>query len=249
MEISVLYPNNIRVLKDRITLHSNMEPDPWAGQQPDHKQPEAVIQDSVVSGNLHTGDVIHNNYPPEAVMMGNVVGNVHTGSGNIHTGDVIMVQEPSGAAKVIGVLVIISGCFGVIGGMGDIFSALSYSSMAIPLVLGILSIANSAISVLGGYWMTNYEKRGVQLVLITVLVSFIVASASTLVLGDIMQEELDNGNMTQEEYDSAQGVMAIIGGVYLAFVAVCSGICGLIVAIQLMSANGGLDDSSLFPSS
>jgi len=223
-----------------------MQPDPWAGQQPDHKQPEAVIQDSVVSGNLHTGDVIHNNYPPEAVMMGNVVGNVHTGSGNIHTGDVIMVQEPSGAAKIIGVLVIISGCFGVISGIGEIFSAISYSSMAVALAIAFLNIANSAASVLGGYWMTNYERRGVQLVLITVLVSFIVASASTLVLGDIMQEELDAGNMTQEEYDKAQGFMALIGGVYLAFAAVCSGICGLIIAIPLMSANGGLDESSLF---
>ena len=225
MEISVLYPNNIRVLKDRTTLHSNMQPDPWAGQQPDHKQPEAVMMGNVSE---------------QPSVLGHQMG---------MPGQVIMVQQPSGAAKVIGVLVIISGCFGVISGMGDIFSALSYSSMAIPLVLSILSIANSAVSVLGGYWMTNYEKRGVQLVLITVLVSFIVASASSLILDDIMMEELDNGNMTQEEYDSAQGIMAVIGGVYLAIAAVCSGICGLIVAIPLMSANGGLDDSSLFPSS
>jgi len=203
-----------------------MQPDPWAGQQPDHKQ------------------------QPEAVMMGNVSEQPSVlGQAGGMPGQVIMVQQPSSAAKVIGVLVIISGCLGVIDGLTQIFSALSYSSMVIPLVLALLSISMSAASVLGGYWMTNYERRGVQLVLITVLVGFIIASASTLVLGDIMQEELDNGNMTKEDYDAAQGFMAVLGGIVIAVSAVCYGICGLIVAIPLMSANGGLDDSSLFPSS
>lgn len=225
MEISFLYLDNIRVLKDRITLHSNMQPDPWAGQQPDHKQPEAVMMGNVSE---------------QPSVLGQQMG---------MPGQVIMVQQPSGAAKVIGVLVIISGCLGVLDGIGQIFSALSYSSMVIPLVLALLSISMSAASVLGGYWMTNYQRRGVQLVLITVLVGFIIASASTLVLEDIMQEELDNGNLTQEEYDATQGMMGIIGAAVIAVSAVCYGICGLIVAIPLMSANGGLDDSSLFSSS
>ncbi len=202
-----------------------MQPDPWAGQQPDHKQPEAVMMGNVSE---------------QPSVLGQQMG---------MPGQVIMVQQPSGAAKVIGVLVIISGCFGVIDGLTQIFSALSYSSMVIPLILALLSISMSAASVLGGYWMTNYERRGVQLVLITVLVGFIIASASTLVLGDIMQEELDNGNLTQEEYDATQGIMGIIGAAVIAVSAVCYGICGLIIAIPLMSANGGLDDSSLFPSS
>jgi len=225
MEISFLYLDNIRVLKDRITLHSNMQPDPWAGQQPDHKQPEAVMMGNVSE---------------QPSVLGQQMG---------MPGQVIMVQQPSSAAKVIGVLVIISGCLGVLDGLTQIFSALSYSSMVIPLVLALLSISMSAASVLGGYWMTNYQRRGVQLVLITVLVGFIIASASTLVLDDIMLEELDNGNLTQEEYDATQGIMGILGGIVIAVSAVCYGICGLIVAIPLMSANGGLDDSSLFPSS
>jgi hypothetical protein len=164
-------------------------------------------------------------------------------------GQVIMVQQPSGAAKVIGILIIISGCFGVLSGIVSIFDSLSYSSVVIPLILAVLGLAGSAASVLGGYWMTNYERRGVQLVLITVLVGFITASASTLVLEDIMLEELDNGNMTQEEYDLTQGFMGALGGIMIAVSAVCYGICGLIIAIPLMSANGGLDESSLFPSS
>ena len=202
-----------------------MQPDPWGGQQPDHKQPEAV-------------------------MMGNVSQQPSVlGQAGGMAGQVIMVQQPSSAAKVVGVLVIILGCLGVMSGIGEIFNALSYSSMVIALVLAILNIANSAASVLGGYWMTNYERRGVQLVLITVLVGFITASASTLVLGDLMQEELDAGNVSQEEWDASQGLMSILGGVVIAVSAVCYGICGLIVAIPLMSANGGLDESSLFPSS
>ena len=250
MEIPVLCHNNVRVLKDLITLHSNMQPDPWGGQQPDHKQPESAIQDSVVGGDVHTGDVINNHYSPEAVMVGTVsaVPSV-LGHPGMVPGQVIMVQQPSGAAKVIGILVIILGCFGVMSGIWDIFSVLSYSSMAIPLVFAIVGIASSSASVLGGYWMTNYERRGVQLVLITVLVGFITASASTLVLEDIMLEELDNGNMTQEEYDLTQGFMGALGGIMIAVSAVCYGICGLIIAIPLMSANGGLDESSLFPSS
>ena len=199
-----------------------MQPNPWDGQQPDHKQPEAV-------------------------MMGNVsaVPSV-LGHPGMVPGQVIMVQQPSGAAKVIGILVIISGCLGVMSGLMDIVGSLSYSSVVIPLIIAILGLAGSAASVLGGYWMTNYERRGVQLVLITVLVGFIAASASSFILGDIMLEELDNGNMTQEEYDATQGFGAILGGIMIAVSAVCYGICGLIVAIPIMSANGGLDDSSLF---
>ena len=199
-----------------------MQPNPWDGQQPDHKQPEAV-------------------------MMGNVsaVPSV-LGHPGMVPGQVIMVQQPSGAAKVIGILVIISGCFGVMSGLVSIVDSLSYSSVVIPLIIAILGLAGSAASVLGGYWMTNYERRGVQLVLITVLVGFIAASASSFILGDLLQEELDNGNMTQEEYDATQGFGAILGGIMIAVSAVCYGICGLIIAIPLMSANGGLDDSSLF---
>ena len=199
-----------------------MEPNPWDGQQPDHKQPEAV-------------------------MMGNVsaVPSV-LGHPGMVPGQVIMVQQPSGAAKVIGILVIISGCLGVMSGLMDIVGSLSYSSVVIPLIIAILGLAGSAASVLGGYWMTNYERRGVQLVLITVLLGFITASASTFILGDLLQEELDNGNMTQEDYDATQGFGAILGGIMIAVSAVCYGICGLIVAIPIMSANGGLDDSSLF---
>jgi MFS family permease len=199
-----------------------MQPNPWDGQQPDHKQPEAV-------------------------MMGNVSAEPSVlGHPGIVPGQVIMVQQPSGAAKVIGILVIISGCFGVMSGLMDIVGSLSYSSVVIPLIIAILGLAGSAASVLGGYWMTNYERRGVQLVLITVLVGFIAASASSFILGDLLQEKLDNGNMTQEEYDATQGFGAKLGGIMIAVSAVCYGICGLIIAIPLMSANGGLDDSSLF---
>ena len=216
--------------------------------RPDHKQPESAIQDSVVGGDIHTGAVTTKHYSPEAVMMGNVsaVPSV-LGHPGIIPGQVIMVQQPSGAAKVIGVLIIISGCFGVMSGLMDIVGSLSYSSVVIPLIIAILGLAGSAASVLGGYWMTNYERRGVQLVLITVLVGFIAASASSFIMGDIMLEEIDNGNMTQEDYDATQVFGgAILGGIMIAVSAVCYGICGLIVAIPLMSANGGLDDSSLF---
>ena len=199
-----------------------MQPDPWGGQQPDHKQPEAVMMGNVSA------------QPPFA------------GQYAAMPGQVIMVQQPSAAAKVIGILVIILGCFGVMTNVIPIIDALSYSSPAIPILIGIVSIAVAAASIVGGYWMTNYQRRGVQLVLITVLVNFLIASASTLVLDDIMLEEVNNGNMTVEEYELTQGFMALVGGIMIVFSAVCYGICGLIIAIPLMSANSGLDNSSLF---
>ena len=58
---------------------------------------------------------------------------------------------------------------------------------------------------------------------------------------------LENGDISQEEYDAVQnvgdGVVAGVGMVILAF---CNALCGLIVAIPLMVSNNGLDDSKLF---
>jgi len=203
-----------------------IQPDPWGGQQPDHKQPEAVIMGNVSEQPSVLG---HQGMMP---------------------GQFIMVQQPSSAAKVIGILVIIYGCLGFFGEILSIFlsTIAPSSSVSTPLVFSILGLSLGAASILGGYWMTNYERRGVQLVLITALVGFIVASASTLVLDDLMKDELHSGNMTQQEYDEFSGFMGVIGAAMIAVSAVCYGICGLIVAIPLMSANGGLDNSSLFSS-
>lgn len=217
-----------------------MQQDQWAGQQQEHKETAPPIQDGAVNDSMQQAS-------PAPMMMGAI--NPQPSvlcQGGLMPGQVIMVQQPSSAAKVIGVLIIISGCFGVIDGLLQIVSALTYSSMAIPLVIAVVTLASSGASVLGGYWMTNYQRRGVQLVLITVLVGFLMASASTLMLGDIMQEELDNGNISQTEYDQTQGFMGALGAAVIAVSAICYGICGLIVAIPMMSATGGLDDSSLF---
>ena len=199
-----------------------MQPDPWAGQQPDHKQPEAVMMGNVSE---------------QPSVLGQQMG---------MPGQVIMVQQPDGMAKGIGILAIIWGCFGVISGLKPIVDSLSYSSVAIHLVIGILSVAGSAAFILGGYWMTNYQRRGVQLVLLAVIIGFSTMAVSILILDDFMQEEVDNGNLTQEEYDASQEIMDIFGAAVIAVSAVCYGICGLIVAIPLMSANSGLDNSSLF---
>jgi len=202
-----------------------IQSDPWAGQQPEHKQPEAVMMGNVSE---------------QPSVLGQQMG---------MPGQVIMVQQPSSAAKVIGILAIILGCIGVLFGLKPIVDSLSYSSVAIPLVIAILGLVGNAAFILGGYWMTNYQRRGVQLVLLAVIVGFSTMAGSVLILDDLMQEELDNGNMTQEDYDATLGIMAILGAAVMAISAVCYGICGLIVAIPLMSANGGLDESSLFSSS
>ena len=60
-------------IKDRITLHCNMQPDPWGGEQPDHKQPEAVMMGTVSA---------------QPSVLGQQMG---------IPGQVIMVQQPSSA--------------------------------------------------------------------------------------------------------------------------------------------------------
>ncbi len=80
--------------------------------------------------------------------------------------------------------------------------------------------------------MTSYQRRGVQLALITVAVGFVFTLVATVFGGD--------GGLGSVFGDGA--AFAIIAG----FGAVCNGACALIVAIPLMISNSGLDDSSLF---
>ena len=61
--------------------------------------------------------------------------------------------------------------------------------------------------------------------------------------------ECENGDFTEEECRQIQEMDGLVQGVGTAFLFVCNGFCGLLIAIPLMLNNGGLDNSSLFKSS
>ena len=204
------------------------------------------ISDTVVSGDVHTGDVHHHHYSDSPSIEENapvMIGSVSTPVGGNPYGQVLMVGQPSGAAKVVGILIIIFAAFNIIfGGLGllgaewvaeiqgedpnidisDPDEYATYLKMAsgIGLLLGIGFL-------MAGIWMTQFQSRGVQLALAIVAVSFVI----DIVIAS-MYPQYGTGNMALD----------IGGGMF------CSVICGLITAIPLMVANNGLDGSSLFSS-
>ena len=162
---------------------------------------------------------------------------ISTGFGN----QIIMLQPPSSAAKIIGILLIIYGVFNAVGLLLSLVGfaneeiraeqGLSSLDIVLNLISGVVAVVTA---ILGGIWMTNYKRKGVHLVLLGILVGFLFSiilsfTGST----DVAAQDLDlNEN----------AVSALIVGVS----AVCNAVCALIVAIPLMVSNNGLDDSKLF---
>jgi len=164
-------------------------------------------------------------------------------------GQMIFVQPPSGAAKVMGILIIIYASFGLLGALasllgGSFFEALlgevaSQDPDALGfdpagfgqymMLTGIIGLVTSAGTLLGGIWTMQYQRRGVHLGLTMIVASFVLG----LILAFMYPEFSDSGFGM-----GATVIMSVLG----------SGFCGLMVAIPLMVSNNGLDDSSLFPS-
>lgn len=213
-----------------------MEPPKWSDENaaPDlsgNTVPSGVnLTDSAISGDVH--HTVVNNISPYAAQ-----------------GQMIFVQPPSGAAKVMGILIIIYASFGLLGALasllgGSFFEALlgevaSQDPDALGfdpagfgqymMLTGLIGLVTSAGTLLGGIWTMQYQRRGVHLGLAMIMASFVLG----LVLAFMYPEFSDSGFGM-----GATVIMSVLG----------SGFCGLMVAIPLMVSNNGLDDSSLFPS-
>jgi len=166
-------------------------------------------------------------------------------------GQMIFVQPPSGAAKVMGILIIINSSFGVLIGLGLLLggsfiesllgaAAQQDSTLTTPqiegygqfvTINGLLQILIAGVTLLAGVWIMKYQKRGVHLALLAIGVSFLLE----LIMAVLYPEYTTQGT---------GGGFAVI----LITNVVANGFCGLMVAIPLMVSNNGLDDSSLFPS-
>ena len=188
------------------------------------------LTDSAISGDVH--HTVVNNYNPYQA-----------------EGQMIFVQPPSGAAKVMGILIIIYASFGILGALAGLLGGTFFEALLgqvaeqdpdalgfdpagfgqYMMVTGLISLVTSAGTMLGGIWTMQYQKRGVQLGLVMIAASFVLS----LMLAFIYPEFSDSGFGM-----GATVIMSVL----------TSGFCGLMVAIPLMVSNNGLDDSSLFPS-
>jgi len=147
----------------------------------------------------------------------------------------MMVAQRSSAAKWIGIICIVLGAFGLTGlsqvqaPTGVTLSDLTGEppSTALMGIRALSALLPSAGFILGGVWMKNYEKRGVHLIWASLGLSILLGMAS-MSMGD-------DGGLGDLVGDGAS--FALAGATSL----ICNGICGLIVAIPLMSANGGLE--------
>lgn len=188
-----------------------MQPDPWSGVEPEHKSVEPSIDGTVSLG------------------------------GDNFNGQIIMLQPPSSSSKVIGILLIVYGAFNLISLLLSIVGFTDSKFMedtgytTIDVILLLLSgLVATTTSVIGGYWMVNYQRKGVYLVLIGLLVGF------------LLQIIMSFSDSTQDMYSELGLEGSTVTALVVGIQAACVAVCGLIVAIPLMVANNGLDESKLF---
>tara|TARA_B100000683_G_C12467362_1_gene546534 strand:- start:151 stop:879 length:729 start_codon:yes stop_codon:yes gene_type:complete len=221
---------------------------------------EASLNGSIMQGDSPWGDVPDENQPkfegdagspPQPISISEGFapmnqGTMLTGTTQMPTGQLIYLQPPSSAAKVVGILVVIYGVlFGVIGSVLSLFGNLQLGNSTL-LVFDVVALLIGVATLVGGVMLINYQRRGVMVLLLVIGLSTLVGLGQFTMVDDIYDQMLDEGEITQEEYDALQEVGGIVQGVGMVMVVFCNAICGLFVAIPLMVSNNGLDESKLF---
>ena len=151
----------------------------------------------------------------------------------------ILIQQPSSAPKIIGVLMIIASIFTLLSAFTSFspqVDAFTGEVTETPLSLGLVNLLSAIVGVVafgvGGYFLVNYQRRGVHVALLGIGINIILGIVAFYLGGD--------GGL---ENQLGKGTAMAIGGF---LTVICNTICGLIIAIPLMSNSPGLDDSSLF---
>ena len=198
--------------------------------QPDESKPSGIA-DSVISGDVH-----NHNYAQTGLQPGTIMIDPNTGMPQ----NVIIMQQPSSAPKVVGILVIIWGSIltviSLIGLVGlrlitDEDSKLYVKQVAdnptwIYILTGI-SLLCFIGQIVGGSFMIQKKKMGIYITW---------ACLGVLFIGDIAMELIYPDLSASQQGDFGTGIN-------LGLSAVCSGICGLLVAIPLMISDSGMDNS------
>ncbi|MDP6195411.1 MAG: hypothetical protein QF880_06830 [Candidatus Poseidonia sp.] len=170
-----------------------------------------------------------------------------TGTTQMPTGQLIYLQPPSSAAKVVGILSVIYGfIFGISFNILSLFASSELGSTTF-IALDVVNIIAGGGMLIGGVMMINYQRRGIILLFCAIALTTLVGVAQISMVDTAYDQMLEDGDMSQEEYDAVQSVDdSVITGIGIVILAFCNALCGLIVAIPLMVSNNGLDDSKLF---
>ena len=159
--------------------------------------------------------------------------------------NVIIIQQPSSGPKIIGILIIIWGVFGILGEVINLGNTLEYGGLFVVIALVNLLVAGGYIA--GGYMVQNYQKKGIHLSLLLLVVSTIVSVAMMSLMPGMIDDLIEEDNdLTDDDKEQLEASTGLIAGIGIVFIVICNGICGLIIAIPMMISNNGLDDSKLF---
>jgi uncharacterized membrane protein YozB (DUF420 family) len=150
----------------------------------------------------------------------------------------IYLPPPSSTPKVIGVLFILYGLVSGLGVLSPLEPLLAgeggASALRIPMINAVSSLVSAVTAILGGYWLINYQRRGVQLIILGILMSSALVFL-TYYLGE--DGGLSEGLRIDES--TAFGILSVTQ-------AIVTVVCGLIAAIPILTSSVGLDRSSLF---
>ena len=221
-----------------------MQPNPW--DDGEYSSEQVSTQDSAVAGDLHAGDTVHNHYQqtqpnpsqlaqPSPILVG------FPQQGNVPMGQQIVYLQPqSSSPKVLGIFVIIWGAISLLGAFAFFLPAedpLTGEQIVVPFEAVAVNLINAVFvgltCIVSGYWMTQYKKKGIHLAFLSIFISYFLSLAAVYLgadggLGSILGND-----------SAAFTLVAVTQGI-------CTVICGLLVAIPLMSSGQGMDDSSLF---
>jgi len=198
--------------------------------QPDESKPSGIA-DSVISGDVH-----NHNYAQTGLQPGTIMIDPNTGMPQ----NVIIMQQPSSAPKVVGILVIIWGsiltAISLIGLIGltllidkdsELYVEQVANNPAWIYILTVIYVLCYIYQILGGSFMIQKKKMGIYITW---------ACLGVIFIGDIAMELIYPDLSASQQGDFGTGIN-------LGFSAVCSGVCGLLVAIPLMISDSGMDNS------
>ena len=158
--------------------------------------------------------------------------------------NVIIIQQPSSGPKIIGIFIIIFGAITILGEVSSLGDTISFGGLF--LVFSAVNVIVGGGYIAGGYMIQAYQKRGVHLSLLILVVSTIVGVLMLTMMPGLIDDIAEDEGLTDDDREQLEANSGLIAGVGAIFIVICNGICGLIIAIPLMISNNGLDDSKLF---
>ena len=167
-------------------------------------------------------------------------------------GQMIVVSKESSTPKVVGIITIIYGSLSLLTFLIQtaVFSAVpSVREGATQAGFGstgywvsmLGSAAGLVMLIIGGYWISERQRRGVQLSMIAIGITVVTAIAgAALGFDGGIADQLEDSGMVSES-----DAMTISTGVNISMNIICNACCGLFVAWPLMITDAGMDRSSL----